>query len=114
MILIADQRLITAAVCLQSVFCAANILSVVDIGDFQKGRQFPSWKVEAPAGPGASAFPEGPEGLPLEIYCFTSTTEWASYENIQSDIFDHLLAIVPEFGLRLYQKPAGSDLANFK
>ena len=56
----------------------------------------------------------GPEGLPLEIYCFTSTTEWASYEDIQSDIFDHLLAIVPEFGLRLYQKPAGSDLANLK
>ena len=56
----------------------------------------------------------GPEGLPLEIYCFTSTTEWAVYEDIQSDIFDHLLAIVPEFGLRLYQKPAGSDLANLK
>ncbi len=56
----------------------------------------------------------GPEGLPLEIYCFTSTTEWADYEDIQSDIFDHLLAIVPEFGLRLYQKPAGSDLANLK
>jgi len=54
----------------------------------------------------------GPEGLPLEIYCFTNTTEWAVYEDIQSDIFDHLLAIVPEFGLRLYQKPAGSDLAN--
>jgi len=53
----------------------------------------------------------GPEGLPLEIYCFTSTTEWAVYESIQSDIFDHLLAIVPEFGLRLFQKPAGSDLA---
>ena len=53
----------------------------------------------------------GPEGLPLEIYCFTNTTEWAVYENIQSDIFDHLMAIVPEFGLRLYQKPAGSDLA---
>jgi miniconductance mechanosensitive channel len=53
----------------------------------------------------------GPEGLPLEIYCFTSTTEWAVYEGIQSDIFDHLLAIVPEFGLRLFQKPAGSDLA---
>jgi miniconductance mechanosensitive channel len=35
-------------------------------------------------------------------------------EDIQSDIFDHLLAIVPEFGLRLYQKPAGSDLANLK
>ncbi len=56
----------------------------------------------------------GPEGLPLEIYCFTNTTEWAVYEDIQSDIFDHLLAIVLEFGLRLYQKPAGSDLANLK
>jgi len=54
----------------------------------------------------------GPEGLPLEIYCFTNTTEWAVYEDIQSDIFDHLLAIVPEFGLRVYQKPAGTDLAN--
>ena len=56
----------------------------------------------------------GPEGLPLEIYCFTNTTEWAVYEGIQSDLFDHLLAIVPEFGLRLFQKPAGSDLANLK
>ena len=54
----------------------------------------------------------GPEGLPLEIYCFTNTTAWIEYEGIQADIFDHLLAIVPEFGLRLYQKPAGSDLAN--
>jgi miniconductance mechanosensitive channel len=53
----------------------------------------------------------GPEGLPLEIYCFTNTTAWVQYEGIQADIFDHLLAIVPEFGLRLYQKPAGSDLA---
>ncbi len=53
----------------------------------------------------------GPEGLPLEIYCFTNTTVWADYENIQSDIFDHLLAIVPEFGLKLFQKPAGSDFA---
>ncbi len=58
--------------------------------------------------------PAGPEGLPLEIYCFTSTTDWAVYEDIQSDIFDHLLAIVPEFGLRLFQKPSGSDLANLK
>ena len=53
----------------------------------------------------------GPEGLPLEIYCFTNTTIWGDYENIQADIFDHLLAIVPDFGLRLFQKPAGSDLA---
>ncbi len=58
--------------------------------------------------------PPGPEGLPLEVYCFTNTTVWADYEDIQSDIFDHLLAIVPEFGLRLFQKPAGSDLLNLK
>ncbi len=54
--------------------------------------------------------PPGPEGLPLELYCFTRTTAWAEYENIQSDIFDHLLAVAPEFGLRVYQKPAGTDL----
>lgn len=53
----------------------------------------------------------GPEGAPLELYCFTNTTVWAEYEDIQSDIFDHLLAIVPEFGLRLYQKPAGADFS---
>ncbi|MGP1667205.1 MAG: mechanosensitive ion channel family protein, partial [Rhodanobacter sp.] len=41
------------------------------------------------------------DGLPLEIYCFTNTVEWTEYEKIQSDIFDHLLAIVPEFGLRV-------------
>ncbi|MEM1440152.1 MAG: mechanosensitive ion channel domain-containing protein [Pseudomonadota bacterium] len=52
----------------------------------------------------------GPEGLPLEIYCFTNTTVWTDYEGIQSDIFDHLLAIVPEFGLKLFQKPAGTDV----
>ncbi|WP_405231063.1 mechanosensitive ion channel family protein [Lentisalinibacter salinarum] len=55
--------------------------------------------------------PAGPDGLPLEIYCFTGTTAWAEYEGIQSDIFDHLIAIVPEFGLRLFQQPAGADLA---
>ena len=54
----------------------------------------------------------GPEGLPIEIYCFTNTTAWADYEGIQSDIFDHLLAIVPEFGLRLFQKPSGADFAS--
>ena len=51
-------------------------------------------------------------GLPLEIYCFTNTTVWGEYEGIQADVFDHLLAIIPEFGLRIYQQPAGSDLAN--
>jgi miniconductance mechanosensitive channel len=52
----------------------------------------------------------GSEGLPIEIYCFSNDTAWANYEDIQSDIFDHSLAIVPEFGLRVYQQPAGSDI----
>lgn len=49
------------------------------------------------------------EGLPLEIYAFTNTTAWVAYEAIQSDIFDHLLAIIPEFGLKIYQAPSGAD-----
>ncbi|GGD57041.1 mechanosensitive ion channel protein MscS [Croceicoccus mobilis] len=51
-----------------------------------------------------------PEGLPLEIYCFTDTTDWNEYERIQADIFDHLIAILPEFGLALYQQPSGLDM----
>ncbi|MEG0344317.1 MAG: mechanosensitive ion channel [Acinetobacter sp.] len=50
------------------------------------------------------------EGLPLEIYAFTNTTVWNDYEAIQSDIFDHLMAIIPLFGLRLYQAPSGADV----
>jgi miniconductance mechanosensitive channel len=50
-----------------------------------------------------------PEGLPLEIYVFCKDKVWANYEAIQADIFDHLLAVIPEFGLRVYQQPAGSD-----
>jgi len=50
-----------------------------------------------------------PEGLPLEIYVFVSDTRWAVYESIQADIFDHILSIVPEFGLRVYQRPSGHD-----
>ncbi|RZF54476.1 mechanosensitive ion channel [Acinetobacter halotolerans] len=53
------------------------------------------------------------EGLPLEIYAFTNTIAWASYEAIQSDIFDHLIAIIPEFGLRIYQAPSGHDFQSF-
>jgi len=56
--------------------------------------------------------PPGPEGLPIEVYCFTNTTAWADYEDIQSDIFDHFLSIVPAFGLRLYQKPSGADVTS--
>ena len=54
-----------------------------------------------------------PEGLPLEIYCFTATTAWVAYEGIQSDIFDHLYAILGEFGLQAFQQPSGHDLAAF-
>jgi miniconductance mechanosensitive channel len=53
-----------------------------------------------------------PEGLPIEIYCFTNDIVWANYEGIQSDIFDHFLAIAPEFGIRIFQNPSGADFAS--
>lgn len=53
------------------------------------------------------------DGLPIEIYCFTNDTAWVRYEGIQSDLFDHICAIIPEFGLRLFQQPTGADLAAF-
>lgn len=52
-------------------------------------------------------------GLPIEIYCFTNTTNWAEYESIQADIFDHLLAAAGYFELEIYQQPSGSDFAGF-
>ncbi|MEX1259031.1 MAG: mechanosensitive ion channel domain-containing protein [Gemmatimonadota bacterium] len=52
----------------------------------------------------------GPEGLPIELYVFTSDTAWSAYEGIQADIFDHILATVPQFDLRIYQKPSGTDV----
>lgn len=51
------------------------------------------------------------EGLPVEIYCFTATTVWPEYEAVQNDLFDHLISILPRFGLRLYQRPAGRDFS---
>jgi len=51
----------------------------------------------------------GSQGLPIEIYCFSNDTAWANYEAIQADIFDHLLAKLPEFGLRVFQEPSSSD-----
>lgn len=53
--------------------------------------------------------PPGPEGLPIEIYVFATTTKWAEYEDIQSDIFDHIFAVVPQFDLRIFQNPTGHD-----
>ncbi len=50
------------------------------------------------------------EGVPMELYCFTATTAWVPYEGIQADIFDHLIAILPEFQLRIYQSPTGYDI----
>jgi miniconductance mechanosensitive channel len=52
----------------------------------------------------------GPNGLPMEIYVFSNDTNWINYEAFQSDIFDHLLAMVPEFGLRVFQNPSGEDV----
>ncbi|MEO8961965.1 MAG: mechanosensitive ion channel domain-containing protein [Ginsengibacter sp.] len=51
----------------------------------------------------------GEHGLPIEIYCFTNTIKWAEYENIQSDIFDHLVASVTYFDLVIFQSPSGKD-----
>ncbi len=50
-------------------------------------------------------------GIPIEIYVFSKDLNWANYEAIQADIFDHVLAILPEFGLRVFQSPSGYDLA---
>ena len=52
-----------------------------------------------------------PTGLPLEIYCFAATTDWLKYERIQADIFDHLYAVMPEFGLYPFQQPAGRNVS---
>lgn len=49
-------------------------------------------------------------GLPIEIYAFSNDTTWSVYEAIQADIFDHLFAVAPEFGLRIFQNPTGNDL----
>ena len=54
------------------------------------------------------------DGLPIEIYVFSNDTNWVNYESIQSDIFDHLLAIMPEFGLKVFQNPTGNDFSKMQ
>ena len=54
------------------------------------------------------------KGLPIEIYVFTNTTDWIDYEEIQSDIFDHLIASLAQFDLKVFQNPSGNDISNFK
>lgn len=49
-------------------------------------------------------------GLPIQIYVFSKQTSWVDYEGIQADIFDHLLAVAPEFDLRIFQSPSGADV----
>jgi miniconductance mechanosensitive channel len=54
------------------------------------------------------------KGLPIEIYVFTNTTDWIDYEEIQSDIFDHLIASLAQFDLKVFQNPSGNDISNLK
>ena len=51
-------------------------------------------------------------GIPIELYCFSSNKVWVEYEGIQADIFDHVLAVIPEFGLSVFQNVSGADLKN--
>lgn len=51
------------------------------------------------------------KGVPMEIYCFTNTTEWIEYEQIVANIFDHIIAAAEFFELEVYQQPSGSDYA---
>ena len=51
-------------------------------------------------------------GIPMQVYAFSSNKEWIKYENIQSDIFDHIFAVVPMFDLKIYQKPSSNTLEN--
>lgn len=56
----------------------------------------------------------GDNGLPLEIYAFTNDTNWGVYESIQADLFDHIFAVAPTFGLRAFQNPTGHDIVHLK
>ena len=49
-------------------------------------------------------------GLPVELYFFSTIKDWIPYEGVQADVFDHVLAIIPEFDLRVFQSPSGADL----
>ncbi len=55
-----------------------------------------------------------PNGIPLEVYCFTNTSDWLKYEAFQADIFDHLLSVIDEFDLFIFQNPSGKDFKNIK
>ena len=50
-----------------------------------------------------------PEGIPVEVYCFTRETDWVAYEAVQGAVFDHLFAVLPNFGLRAYQRSSDRE-----
>lgn len=54
--------------------------------------------------------PPTENGVPLQIWCFTSTTAWTAYEAIQSDLFEHIIAVAPDFGLRIFNETSGADV----
>jgi len=54
------------------------------------------------------------QGIPLEIYCFAKTIVWHEYEGIQSDLFEHLIPVIHEFDLAIFQNPTGTDFQNLK
>lgn len=56
----------------------------------------------------------GSDGIPMEIYVFSNDKAWANYESIQADIFDHILAIIPEFELSVFQNPTGDDFSQLR
>ena len=53
-------------------------------------------------------------GIPIELYFVASVKDWGPYEGMQSDVFDHVLAVIPEFGLSVFQNVSGSDLRSLK
>lgn len=55
-----------------------------------------------------------PQGLPIELYFFSTNKDWIPYERLQAEVFDHVLAILPEFGLRVFQSPTGKDFREWK
>jgi miniconductance mechanosensitive channel len=57
--------------------------------------------------------PPDEKGLPLEIYVFSKQKEWVKYEAVQADIFDHLLAVISDFDLRLFEYPTGEDMVKY-
>jgi miniconductance mechanosensitive channel len=58
--------------------------------------------------------PPSETGMPVELYCFSRINQWVPYEAVQSGIFDYIFAVVTQFGLRVFQNPAGSDIESLK